>query len=269
MIPRIGLGTFRFDDSRAAEAVRTALEIGYRHIDTAQMYENERGVGEGLRATTVPRDEIFITTKVWFENLRHKDLINSLRESLSRLKLDHVDLTLIHWPSPNSEVPMEEYIGALYEAKKQGLTHHMGVSNFTEALMQQALRLPEGKEIETNQVEVHPWLANRALVDYCHRHHVPVTAYMPLARGRVMEDPVLKSIALKYNASPAQVTLAWLMARDMIVIPASTNPEHQKINFHARDLRLDEDDIRQIDALDEGLRLINPDFAPDWDARAA
>jgi 2,5-diketo-D-gluconate reductase B len=269
MIPKIGLGTFRFDDSQAAEAVRTALELGYRHIDTAQMYDNEQGVGEGIRAVNVPREEIFVTTKVWHENLRRGDLLNSLKESLQRLRLDYVDMALIHWPSPDHEVPMKEYMSALYEAKKQGLTHHIGVSNFTEALMQEALSLPEGKEIETNQVEVHPWLANRELVDYCQQHNVPVTAYMPLAKARVMDEPVLKEVADKHQSNPAQVTLAWLLARDLIVIPASTNPEHQKINFHARDLRLDEEDMKRIDSLDEGYRLIDPSFAPDWEAKAA
>lgn len=269
MIPKIGLGTFRFDDSQAAEAVRTALEIGYRHIDTAQMYDNERGVGQGIRAANIPRDEIFVTTKVWHENLRRKALIDSVKDSLVRLHLDYADMVLIHWPSPDGEVPMEEYLGALYEAKKQGLSHHIGVSNFTEALMQQALTLPEGKEIETNQIEVHPWLANRDLVSFCQQHHIPVTAYMPLAKARVMDDPTLRAIAGKYNSNPAQVTLAWLMARDLNVIPASKNIEHQKINFHARDLRLDEEDMKRINDMDEGYRLIDPSFAPDWSAKAA
>lgn len=269
MIPKMGLGTFRFDDSRAAEAVRNALEIGYRHLDTAQMYKNERGVGEGIRATAVPRKEVFVTTKIWYENLRYEDLIASLKESLQRLSLDYVDMTLIHWPSPDNAVPMEEYLKALYETKRQGLTHHIGVSNFTEALLQQALSLPEGKELENNQVEVHPWLANRELVSFCQQRHIPVTAYMPLAKARVMEDPTLKEIARKYNANPAQVTLAWLQARDLIVIPASANVEHQKINFHSRDLRLDRDDMERINAMDEDYRLIDPGFAPDWSEKVA
>lgn len=269
MIPKIGLGTFRFDDSDAAAAVRSALEIGYRHIDTAQMYGNERGVGEGIRVVDIPREEIFVTTKVWYENLHYSDLIDSLKSSLKRLKLDYVDLALVHWPSPGDEVPMEEYLQAMHEAKQQGLTHHFGVSNFTSALMQQALELPEGKEILTNQVEVHPWLANREVVEYCRRHHVPVTAYMPLARGRVMDDPTLQEIARRHNATPAQVTLAWLLARDLIVIPASHNVEHQKLNFQATELRLSEDDLRAIDGMDKHRRLVNPGFAPDWGAKAA
>lgn len=269
MTPVMGLGTFRFDDSQAAEAVRNALEIGYRHIDTAQMYENERGVGQGIRAANVPRDEIFVTTKIWYENLHYKELINSLKDSLVRLNLDYVDMALIHWPSPGDQVPMEEYLSALYETRKQGLSHHIGVSNFPEGLMQKALSLPEGKELEANQVEVHPWLANRDLVAFCQQHHVPVTAYMPLAKARVMDDPTLRDIARKYHSNPAQVTLAWLMARDLNVIPASRNIEHQKINFHARDLRLDREDMERIDAMDEGYRLIDPSFAPDWSLKAA
>lgn len=269
MIPDIGLGTFRFDDAEAAEAVRSALEMGYRHIDTAEMYGNERGVGEGIRAAGVSRRELFVTTKVWHSHLRPDDALAAIRASLERLGLDSVDLALIHWPSPSGEVPVAETLGALAEARKQGLIRQFGVSNFTEPLLEEALGTPDGAEIATNQVEVHPWLANHELVDFCQAHGVPVTAYMPLAKARVMDNPVLKSVAQKYNAHPAQVALAWLLARGLIVIPASRNPEHQKINFHARDLRLDDEDMARIDALDQGLRLINPDFAPDWQARAA
>lgn len=269
MIPRIGLGTFRFDDSVAAEAVRAALEMGYRHIDTAEMYGNERGVGEGIAAAGVPRDQLFVTTKVWYAHLRHRDLLEALKASLSRLRLDYVDLALIHWPSPGDEVPLEESLDALDEARNQGLIHHLGVSNFNEPLMQRALRWADGREIATNQVEVHPWLANHSLVRYCQEQGVPVTAYLPLAQGRVVQDATLKALARKYGAHPAQVALAWLLARDLIVIPASRNPEHQKINFHARDLRLDADDVAKIEALDQGRRFIDPAFAPDWEARAA
>lgn len=269
MIPDIGLGTFRFDDAEAAEAVRSALEMGYRHIDTAEMYGNERGVGEGIRAAGVPRRELFVTTKVWHSHLRPDDALGAIRASLGRLGLDYVDLALIHWPSPDGDVPVAETLGALAEARKQGLIGNFGVSNFTEPLLNEALDTAEGADIATNQVEVHPWLANHELVGFCQERGIPVTAYMPLAKARVMDDPTLKSVAQKYNAHPAQAALAWLLARGLIVIPASRNPEHQKINFHARDLQLDPEDRARIDGLDQGLRLINPDFAPDWRARAA
>lgn len=262
MIPDIGLGTFRFSDDEAAEAARAALKMGYRHIDTAGMYGNEKGVGRGIRAAAVPRDQFFVTTRVWYTHLHREGVLASIKTSLARLELDHVDLALIHWPSPDGAVPVAETLGALAEAREQGLIKRFGVSNFTPALLERALETPDGAGIATNQVEVHPWLANRDLVACCQQHGLPVTAYRPLARGRAARDPVLKTIARKYNAHPAQVALSWLLGRGLIVIPASRNPEHLKLNFHARDLRLDDEDRTRIDALDEGLGLVNPDLGP-------
>jgi len=190
MIPAIGLGTFRFDDAEAAEAVRSALEMGYRHIDTAEMYGNERGVGEGIRAAGVPRRDLFVTTKVWHSHLRPDDTLAAIRASLERLGQDYVDLALIHWPSPGGEVPVGETLGALAEARELGLITDFGVSNFTPPLLAEALDTPAGAGIATNQVEVHPWLANRELVDCCQQQSIPVTAYMPLAKARVVEDPL-------------------------------------------------------------------------------
>lgn len=269
MSPDIDLGTFRFDDAEAAKAVCGALEMGYRPIDMAEMYGKERGVGEGIRRAGVSRRERFITTRVWHRHLRLDDTLATIRASLNRPGLDRIDLALIHRASPEGDVPVAETLGALTEARRQGLIQHSGVSNFTQALLEEALKTPEGADIATNQVEVHPWLANRELVGLCQERGLPVTAHMPPAQARVRDHPVLKAVARKYNARPAPAALAWLLARGLIVIPASRGDEHHKINFHARDLQLDPEDYARIDDLGKGLRLINPAFAPNWKSPTA
>ncbi|MFC4257865.1 2,5-didehydrogluconate reductase DkgB [Marinobacter lacisalsi] len=264
-LPPIGMGTFRLKGDDAREAVRSALSLGYRHIDTAQMYGNEAAVGDGITTSGIPRREIFITTKIWFDRLHRSDLINSLQTSLQQLKTDHVDLALIHWPSPDDEVPMEEYLTALRDAQREGLTDHIGLSNFTCAQMDQAREILGDTPIFTNQVEVHPFLANRKLVDHAQRLGIPVTGYMPLAVGKVMEDETLQQIASAHHITPAQVAIAWCAARGVVPIPSSTRPKHQTQNLDALKIRLTDDEIRTIDALDRNERIANPDFAPNWD----
>ncbi|MFC3285879.1 2,5-didehydrogluconate reductase DkgB [Litchfieldella rifensis] len=265
LIPRIGLGTFRLKGQEVIDSVSSALELGYRHIDTAQAYENETEVGQAIRQSGVPRDEIFLTTKVWYDRLESDDLIRSLEESLDRLGVDHVDLALIHWPSPNGEVPMGETIGALNEAREKGLTKHIGVSNFTMAHLDEALGVPGGEHLVTNQIEVHPYLANRRVVEHCQASGLQVTGYMPLAVGKVMKDPLLQEIADAHGATPAQVALAWVAGRDIVVIPSSTKPEHQHANLAALELELSDDEIARIDKLDAGERIADPEWAPRWD----
>ena len=264
MIPAIGIGTFRLSDEQARAAVTSAIEMGYRHIDTAQMYENERGVGQAVRESGVPRQDLFVTTKVWHNRLRHEDLISSLKDSLVRLGMETVDLTLVHWPSPGGEVPIAETMAALSEARRQGLTRHIGLSNFTVPLLDEALDCDGGQDIVTNQIEVHPFLRNRALVEHCQARGLRVTAYMPLATGKVMENPVMQSIAERHDASPAQVALAWLLARDLIVIPSSTKAEHLRANLAAQSLELTPDEMAEINGLDANDRIADPSFAPDW-----
>lgn len=265
MLPKIGMGTFRLKGNDAREAVKSALSLGYRHIDTAQMYENEAEVGDGITSSGIPRRDIFLTTKVWHDKLHASDLINSLHDSLARLKTDHVDLTLIHWPSPGDEVPMEEYLGALRDAQREGLTEHIGISNFTCAQMDQAKEILGDTPILTNQVEVHPFLANRKVVEHAQKLGITVTGYMPLAVGKVMEDETLQRIAGERNFTPAQIAIAWVASRGVVPIPSSTRPSHQKANLDALEIQLTEDEIRAIDALDRGERIANPGFAPDWD----
>lgn len=265
-LPNPGLGTFRLKDEAVIESVCSALELGYRHIDTATLYENEQAVGRAIAKSGIGRAELFVTTKVWFDSLAGEGVVDSLQASLERLGLDYVDLALIHWPSPGDEVPMAHYIAALNDARERGLTRHIGISNFTIAQVDEALAAPGGKHLVTNQIEVHPFLANRALVEHCQRRGLTVTGYMPLAVGKVMDDPVLQDIARAHQATPAQVALAWVVSKNIVVIPSSTKPAHQKANLQAMDLVLSEQECLRIDALDRGERIANPDFAPQWDA---
>lgn len=265
ILPQPGLGTYRLKEQAVIDSVTSALELGYRHLDSAQMYENEAAVGKAIHQSGIARDELFVTTKIWWDKLEPKQLTAAIEQSLENFGLDQLDLVLIHWPSPNGEVPMADTIGALNAARERGMTKYIGVSNFTIAQIDEALALPGGENIVTNQIEVHPFLANRKLVEHCQAKGLDVTAYMPLAVGKVMDDPVLKRIAEDHAATPAQIALAWIAARDIIVIPSSTKREHQKSNLEALNIRLSDEEIAQIDRLDRGDRVANPSFAPKWD----
>ncbi|WP_313173227.1 2,5-didehydrogluconate reductase DkgB [Stenotrophomonas sp.] len=264
-IPAIGLGTYRLKDQVLTDSVHNALELGYRAFDTAQIYENEADLGAAIASGTVPREQLFLTTKIWISNFHHDDLLASLRESLRKLRTDHVDLTLIHWPSPKDEVPMAEYLGALREAKALGLTKAIGVSNFTIDLTRQAIAILGADAIATNQIEVHPYLQNRALITYLREQGIHVTAFMSLAYGAVLKDPVIQAIADKHQASTAQVALAWALQQGYAVIPSSTKRENLAGNLQAAQLRLDAEDMARIAELDRGERVANPGIAPAWD----
>ncbi|MDV2077275.1 2,5-didehydrogluconate reductase DkgB [Marinobacter xestospongiae] len=264
-LPPIGLGTFRLQGDTARDAVRTALSLGYRHIDTAQMYENEAEVGDGITASGIPRREIFVTTKIWHDRLKPAELGLSLRHSLERLKTDHVDLALVHWPSPDDQVPMADYLGALRQARDDGLTDHIGVSNFTTAQLTQAREILGDTPIFTNQIEVHPFLANRKVVDHAQTLGIQVTGYMPLAVGRVMEDDTLMDLARHRNVTPAQIAIAWAVSRHIVPIPSSVRPDHLKANLDALKIKLAPEELAAIERLDRGERLADPAFAPAWD----
>ena len=263
-IPSFGLGTFRVDAEKTAKSVTSALQLGYRHIDTAQLYKNEEAVGKGVRDSLVPRDDIWVTTKVWHDRLRRDDVVKSLVESHKKLNIGTIDLALVHWPSPDSVVPIAESIAGFQDAQKQQLIRHFGVSNFTAPLLEEALNAPGGEGIVTNQFEISPFLANRKLVEATQKLGVKATAYMPLGESRAHKDPTLNEIAKKHGVTAAQVTFAWLLSRDIVVLSASTNPEHQQVNWDSQKLKLDADDIKKIDALDEGERHAKPPFAPKW-----
>lgn len=265
-IPDLGLGTFRLKDQVVIDSVSTALELGYRAIDTAQIYGNEAEVGRAVLASGVPRGELYLTTKVWTENLSRDRLVPSLEESLCKLKTDYVDLCLIHWPSPGGAVPVAEYMEALAEAKSSGLAREIGVSNFTLALMQQAIDVVGAGEIATNQVELHPYLQNRKVADFAKRHGIRITSYMTLGYGRVLGDAVIGEIAQRHGASPAQVALAWAMQLGYAVIPSSTRRANLASNLAARELSLSEADMAAIAGLERNGRITSPaGLAPAWD----
>lgn len=265
-VPKFGLGTFRLKDQIVTDSVRMALELGYRAIDTAQGYGNEAEIGKVLGQFGLPRDELFITTKIMPANYSRERLAASLQESVQKLGLDAVDLTLIHWPAPKGEVKPEEYLTALAEAKDQGLTKQIGVSNFTIAGMKQVREILGEDAVVTNQVEIHPYLQNRALVEFARGEGLHLTSYMTLAVGKVMDDEVMKDIARQHQATPAQVALAWAMAQGHSVIPSSTRRENLESNLKALDLQLTDEDMARIATLDRGERIANPpQLAPDWD----
>ncbi|QYX48345.1 2,5-didehydrogluconate reductase DkgB [Pseudomonas tussilaginis] len=265
-IPLLGLGTFRLKDQVVIDSVSQALALGYRAIDTAQIYGNEAEVGQAVAASGVARDELFLTSKIWTENLAADKLIPSLKESLSKLRTDYLDLTLIHWPSPKGAVPVREFMDALAEAKVQGLTRQIGVSNFTIDLLRQAIEVVGKGVIATNQIELHPYLQNRTLAAYMHSQGIAVTSYMTLGYGKVLHDPLIQQIAALHQATPAQVTLAWAMQLGYAVIPSSTRRENLASNLKASELKLSSDEMAKIATLDSGLRLISPDsLAPAWD----
>ncbi|WP_455427024.1 2,5-didehydrogluconate reductase DkgB [Dryocola sp. LX212] len=265
-IPAFGLGTFRLKDDVVIASVKTALELGYRTIDTAQIYDNEAAVGKAIEESGVARSDLFITTKIWMANLGKENLIASLKESLSKLRTDYVDLTLIHWPSPENAVPVAEFMQALLEAKKEGLTRQIGISNFTIGLMQQAIDAVGAENIATNQIELSPYLQNRKVVQWAKDRGIPITSYMTLAYGKALKDEVIAAIAKKHDATPAQVILSWAMALGYAVIPSSTKRENLQSNLKAQALKLDNEDMAAIAKLDCNDRLVSPEgLAPEWD----
>jgi 2,5-diketo-D-gluconate reductase B len=263
-IPKLGLGTYGSSGSIGLQAMIDALELGYRHIDTAQSYRNESDVGAAIDASGIDRREIFVTTKVGRDNLAGERVIPSLRESLERLRLDQADLTLIHWPGPDGAA-LPVYMEALARAKAEGLTRMIGVSNFTNRLLDAAIAVVGDGEIATNQVEVHPFHQNAAVRRHCASRGVVVTAYMPVAGGQVAEDATIRSIAERLDATPAQATLAWLMQEGMVAIPSSRRRAHLEANLGALDLRLPDADMAAFRSLDRRGRIIDPPIAPDWD----
>ena len=264
-IPALGLGTFRLKGQQAFDAVFNGIELGYRHIDTAQIYQNEEDVGRAIAASKVSPHELFVTTKIWTSSFAQGKLIPSLKESLFKLQLDKVNLTLIHWPSPHDEIPVAVYMEQLLEAKKQGLTELIGISNFTIKHTQEAIAAIGAEHIATNQIEIHPFLQNRKLVEFLQQQNIHITAYMPLAYGKVMLDPVIQKIAQAHNATPAQIALAWSLQQGFAVIPSSTKRENLQSNLLAANITLSDDEMIAIAGLDSGERIANPGFAPRWD----
>lgn len=264
-MPILGMGTFRLQDDVAYQAVKLALATGYRHIDTAQIYANEADVGRAIRDSGVARSELFITTKVWLDNLTAERFIASVKTSLQQLQTDYVDLLLIHWPAGEAGVPMTTYLPLLAQAKQLGLARQIGVSNFTNAQVDQAIALLGKGEIYTNQVEVHPYLQNRNVIAHNQANGVLVTGYMPLAVGKVFQDTVLQRIAAETGYSVSQVVLGWVLSQGLAAIPSSTKAVNLADNFAASGINLSSEQLAAITQLDAGERIANPEFAPDWD----
>jgi diketogulonate reductase-like aldo/keto reductase len=265
-IPAIGYGTMLFPEpERAVGLVVHALETGYRHIDTARKYGSEQWVGEGIRASGLARDEIWVTTKVTEEDAKADDFARSLDTSLETLGLDHVDLLLIHWPQPR--VPLEETLGALAKAKRDGLARHIGVSNFTIALLDEAMaKCPE--PLITNQIEYHAYIRQDRLIAACRKHGLLVTCHVPLARGAVLEDSVVREIAAVHGRTPAQVALRWLVQqKDVGVVPRALEFSEIEENIAIFDFALSEAEMARIATLqDRNLRVVDPEVRrPVWD----
>lgn len=246
-IPALGFGTYRLSEDEAQRMVGEALSVGYRHIDTAQMYRNETGVGRGIRDSGVHRDEIFLTTKVWPDNFRREDLLSSMQDSLSKLGLDHVDLVLLHWPGRS--VSLEETISALNESRERGDTRHIGVSNFEPELLSRAAGLSEAPLVN-NQVEYHPFRDQSPVLAAAREMGSSVTAYSPLDKGRVSGDGTLAEIGEAHGKDEGQIALRWLVQQDgVIAIPKTASPERCRSNFEIFDFELSEEEMGSISAL--------------------
>lgn len=260
-MPALGLGTWPMKSEECAKAVAGALAMGYRHVDTAEMYGNEEAVGAGIRASGVARGDIHLTTKVWWEHLEPKALRAAFDASLQRLGVDYVDLFLIHWPAAGMDLGAA--LDTMMALREGGFTRAIGVSNFTVALMGEAVRRAP---IACNQVEYHLMLGQSKVLAFARTHGIAVTAYAPVARGLFANDPTVSAIARRHDASAEQVALAWLLAQDGVAaIPKAAKPENQRANLAALDLQLSAADIAALDALPKDRRQVNPSFAPAWD----
>ena len=262
-IPRLGFGTFRMPGGGCQPVVESALALGYRHLDTAAMYENEDAVGAAIAASNVARGELFVTTKVWHDQLGTKDSIRrAFDTSIGKLRLDYVDLYMVHWPS--KDMDMAIVMETLKGLRDEGCTRAIGVCNFNLRMLRQAIdeiRAP----VASLQVEYHPFLDQSPMLAYLRQRKIPLTAYAPLAQGRAAEDETLKRIADKHGLSAAQVAIAWLLDQDgVIAIPKAQRPESQQSNLDALSLRLDDEDRAAIAALPKNRRYVTPPFAPDW-----
>lgn len=261
-MPALGYGTWELAPADAERGVAEALDLGYRHVDTAAMYGNEEAVGAGIRASGVDRDEVFLTTKVWRDDAAPDDVPKATEASLRRLGVDHLDLLLIHWPAEHI-APIEEVVEALHGVQERGLTRAIGVSNHTADQLRRAAR---AGPVATNQVEYHPLLAQDDVLGACRELDIPLTAYSPLARGEVMDQPALREIADEVGATPVQVALRWLLDHgDVAAIPKATSRDHIAANLDLDFTLRDEHRSRIADELPKDRRKVDPAFGP-WNA---
>jgi 2,5-diketo-D-gluconate reductase B len=263
-IPILGFGTMTLKEDLCVQLVEAALRLGYRHLDTAQMYGNEREVSSGMRSSGLKREDIFLTTKVWFTRLASGDFERSVDESLERLALPWVDLLMIHWP--NAQVPLLQSIAALCKVKKAGLAKHIGVANFNVAMIEEAVKLAS-EPIAVLQIETHPYLDQSKVIAAARRHGMAVVGYCPLARGKVPADPTLQKIGRAHGKTPAQVALRFLEQQEIIPIPRTSKRERLAENLGSLDFTLSEAEMAEFGKLTRpDSRIVSPPQAPKWDS---
>jgi len=266
-IPVLGLGTWQSTGQDCIDVVKKGLQMGYEHIDTAQAYDNEKEVGEGIKQSEVARDKFFLTTKIFPDDMKFEPekLKAAAQKSLENLGVDYVDLLLLHWP--DDRVPLSETIPALCELQKQGLTRHIGVSNFNIANIIEAKKHAD-VPIVVNQVEFHPFIKQDTLQTFLNNHHILLEAYSPLARGDVFDNDIIKEIADNHNVTPAQISLAWILSdKHRVAIPKTSNPDHLQGNLDATKVELSADELEKIGKLasSDGRKIEHPDYTPVWD----
>lgn len=266
-IPVLGLGTWQSTGQDCVAVVKKALEMGYEHIDTAQAYDNEKEVGQGIKQSGVARDKFFLTTKIFPDDMKFQPekLAEAAKRSLENLDTDYVDLLLLHWP--DDRVPLSETIPALCELQKQGLTRHIGVSNFNIADIIEAEKYAD-VPIVVNQVEFHPFIKQNTLQTFLNNHHILLEAYSPLARGDVFDNDIIKEIADKHNVTPAQISLAWILSdKHRVAIPKTSNPDHLQGNLDAIKVELSAEELDKLGSLarSDGRKIEHPDYSPVWD----
>ncbi len=260
-IPKLGLGTWQITGSDCVVAVRDALELGYDHVDTARAYGNEPQVGQGLHDSGRNRDEIFLTTKLWYAQLSAIEVHDQVEQSLRDLRTEYIDLLLIHWPNPR--VPIAETLGAMAEAQEAGRVRHLGVSNFPSRLLREAL---DHAPLICDQVEYHPYLGQPQVLELARERDLMVTAYSPLACGAALQDPILREIGEAHGKNPAQVVLRWLLDQpNVAAIPKASSREHIAANIDIFDFELADEERGRIAGLQRGRRTADPSWAPDWD----
>ena len=262
-IPALGLGTWQLKGESCINSVKGAIEMGYTHIDTAEIYGNEEEVGRAIKETGIPRAELFITSKKFPFQLTYNSVIKSCEKSLKKLSTDYLDLYLLHWPKRKKNM---KYLEAFKKLLDEGKIKSFGVSNFTIHHLKDIFPTIEnlGLKISVNQVEFHPLLYQKELLEFCKEKNIVMTAYSPLARGMVYENDILKEIGIKYNKTPGQISLRWLLQKDIVVIPKASSEKHLTENINVFDFKLKEEDVHRIDNIAERKRFINPPFFGDF-----
>ena len=262
-IPALGFGTYKLSGNECVDAVRDAIEVGYRHIDTAVMYGNEAETGEGMRQSGVPRHDLFVTTKLWPDSLTPDSIRETVSGSLTYLKTDYIDLLLIHWPNPR--IPLEDSLGTMDKLRQEGKIRFLGVSNFNVAWMEKVEKT--GIPVITNQVEYHVLLDQDKLLSWLRDKGMFLTAYSPLAKGRLVYHPVLQEIGKKHGKNASQIALRWLIQQDQVAtVPKASTPEKRRKNLAIFDFELDPEDLKSIARLDKDQRFVDlPGIAPEWD----